>query len=375
MGTFEHRLRWQPISDPSGAASRLGTSSRTGSPPSGKWASVCRATPVIEVRLSLADAILVGDVGGTHARFALVDPSDGYRIHHRKDLTANFPTFSDALRSYLEALGLDAHPRAGAIAVAGPVTDGSARFTNRGWDISERELLKSGFERALLVNDFAVLAFAAEVLQPKDLRTVGPEIAGLPRGTITIVGPGTGFGVSCLARDAERAVRMATEGGHIGFAPADDAEVAALQVLRAQLGRISVERILSGSGLENLYRALEQIAGREARPLEAAQITSGAAQGDVGCCAALTMFCAIFGAVAGDLALAHGARGGVYIAGGIAQKIEGFLGRSPFRARFEDKGRLSPFVKAIPTKLIVNPDVALLGAARAGTLPGGATGS
>jgi glucokinase len=216
------------------------------------------------------------------------------------------------------------------------------------------------------VNDFAALAFAAEVLQPKDLRAVGPDIPGLAGGTITILGPGTGFGVACLARHGDRAVPMATEGGHMGFAPSDDAEVAALQALRKQIGRVSVERILSGRGLENLYRALEQIAGREARPLEAAEITAGAAKGDTGCRAALTMFCSIFGAVAGDLALAHGARGGVYIAGGIAEKIETFLDQSPFRARFEDKGRLSPFVKAIPTKLIVNPDVALLGAARAG---------
>jgi glucokinase len=165
---------------------------------------------------------------------------------------------------------------------------------------------------------------------------------------------------------------MATEGGHVGFAPSDDAEVAALQTLRKQFGRVSVERILSGSGLENLYRALERIAGREAQPLEAAQITAGTEKGDAGCRAALTMFCAIFGAVAGDLALAHGARGGVYIAGGIAEKIGTFLDQSPFRARFEAKGRLSPFVKAIPTKLIVNPDVALLGAARAGSLLKGA---
>jgi glucokinase len=217
------------------------------------------------------------------------------------------------------------------------------------------------------VNDFAALAFAAEVLQPKDLRAVGPDIPGLAGGTITILGPGTGLGVSCLARHGDRSVPMATEGGHVGFAPSDDAEVAALQTLRKQFGRVSVERILSGSGLENLYRALERIAGREAQPLEAAQITAGTEKGDAGCRAALTMFCAIFGAVAGDLALAHGARGGVYIAGGIAEKIGTFLDQSPFRARFEAKGRLSPFVKAI-----VNPDVALLGAARAGSLLKGA---
>ncbi|MGA2341943.1 MAG: glucokinase [Steroidobacteraceae bacterium] len=317
---------------------------------------------------------MVGDVGGTHARFAIVDPSDQYRIDRRQDLAESFPTFTDALRSYFERQGLQSRPPAAAIAVAGPVTNGSARFTNRGWDISERELLKFGFERALLVNDFAALAFAVEVLETKDLRAVGPDIPGLAGGTVTILGPGTGFGVSCLARYGDRAVPMATEGGHMGFAPSDDAEVAALQALRKQLGRVSVERIVSGGGLENLYRALEQLAGREARPLTAAEITAGAAKGDAGCRAALTMFCAIFGAVAGDLALAHGARGGVYIAGGIAQKIETFLDQSPFRARFEDKGRLSPFVKAIPTKLIVNPDVALLGAARAAALLKGAAG-
>ncbi len=151
----------------------------------------------------------------------------------------------------------------------------------------------------------------------------------------------------------------------MGFAPSDEAETAALQLMRKQLGRVSVERILSGAGLENLYRTLEQLAGRTPKPISAAEIT-GAIESDAGCRAALAMFCAIFGAVAGDLALAHGARGGVYIAGGITQKIESFLTQSAFRKRFEDKGRLSPFVIAIPTRLIINPDVAMLGAARAG---------
>jgi len=246
------------------------------------------------------------------------------------------------------------------------VTGGSARFTNRGWNIAESDLRSFGFRTAVLVNDFGALAFAALVLQENDLRALGPPLKGLERGTITILGPGTGFGVACLAQDGERAVPMATEGGHMGFAPSDDAEMAVLKSLRKQMGRVSVERILSGSGLENLYRTLEQLTGREPRPLSAADISAGAGNGDPGCTAALTMFCSIFGAVAGDLALAHGARGGVYIAGGIAQKIEAFLVKSPFRARFEDKGRLAPFVAAIPTKLIVNPDAALLGAARAG---------
>jgi glucokinase len=310
----------------------------------------------------------VGDVGGTHARFAIVDASGPppWRVEQRQDLTEHFPAFTDALESYFDRVKMTDRPPTAAIAVAGPVTAGSARFTNRGWTISEDDLLELGFKTAVLVNDFGALAFAALVLQESDLRSIGPPIKGLEGATITILGPGTGFGVSCLAREGDRVVPMATEGGHMGFAPSDEGEMAALKSMWRKMGRVSVERILSGSGLEGLYLTLEQLAGREARALSAADISANAAKGDPNCAAALTMFCSIFGAVAGDLALAHGARGGVYIAGGIAEKIEGFLLKSPFRARFEDKGRLSPFVAAIPTKLIVNPDVALLGAARAG---------
>jgi glucokinase len=308
----------------------------------------------------------VGDVGGTHARFAIVDATGPppWNVRERRDLAGDFPTFLDALRAYFDRAGGE-RPKVAAIAVAGPVTDGTARFTNRGWNISEDELRKFGFEQAALVNDFAVLAFAAEVLVDKDLRTIGPALPGREAGTITILGPGTGFGVSLLARDGGRSVPLATEGGHIGFAPSDAHELAALELMWKQHGRVSVERILSGGGLEALYKTLEQLAGRTPQAPTAADITAGAGK-DAACRAALSMFCAVFGAVAGDLALAHGARGGVYIAGGIAQKIETFLVQSAFRQRFEDKGRLSPFVKAIPTRLIVNPDVAMLGAARAG---------
>jgi glucokinase len=314
--------------------------------------------------------ILVGDVGGTHARFAVVDVSGPppWTIAKRQDLEGSFPAFTDALGKYFDTAKLDSRPSVAAIAVAGPVNDGVVRFTNRGWVISEDELRKFGFKHAFLLNDFGVLAFAAEVLTDKDLRTIGPDIAGHQGGTITILGPGTGFGVSCLARNGKRSVPMSTEGGHIGFAPSDEHEMAALQSMWKQLGRVSVERILSGSGLEALYKTLEQLAGRNPKPFTAADITAHAMSNDGGARAALSMFCSIFGAVAGDLALAHGARGGVYISGGITQKIEGFLRQSNFRKRFEDKGRLSPFVAAVPTRLIVNPDVAMLGAARAGSV-------
>jgi glucokinase len=314
--------------------------------------------------------ILAGDVGGTHARFGIVESSVAgpWRISHRLDLDQRFDTFTDALRSYLENAGVITVPRLAAIAVAGPVTAGAARFTNRGWDISEQALREFGFERALLINDFAALTLAVDLLDEKHLHPIGPRLKGLERGTITILGAGTGFGVSCLARFGGAAVPMATEGGHMSFAPTNAEELAVLQLMWRTSGHVSIERLLSGEGLEHLHRTLEQLAGRALPELKAAEISAAAVRNEAGARAALTMFCSIFGAVAGDLALAHGAKGGVYIAGGIAEKIEEFLIASPFRLRFEDKGRLSDYVAAIPTQLLVFPDIALLGAARSGVL-------
>jgi glucokinase len=320
--------------------------------------------------MSADNRILVGDVGGTHARFAVVEPSGvgPWRVLQRLDLVEPFATFNEALRSYLERSGVSPLPRTAAIAVAGPVSAGTARFTNRGWEISEVALREVGFERALLINDFTALALAVDLLDEKHLHAIGPRMKGLEGGTSTILGAGTGFGVSCLARFGDRVVPLATEGGHMGFAPTNAEQLAVLQFMWKQPGHVSIERILSGSGLEHLYGTLEQLAGRASPALTAADISAAALRNEAGPRAALTMFCSIFGAVAGDLALAHGARGGVYIAGGIAEKIEGFLLQSPFRQHFEAKGRLSPYVAAIPTRLIVYPDLALLGAGRSGFL-------
>lgn len=318
--------------------------------------------------MSGAQIMLVGDIGGTHARFATVDVSvrGRWKLENRQDFAIDFPTFEQALEQYLQRTALKQMPATATIAVAGPITAGEVRLTNRDWLISEAALRGMGCSAPLLINDFVALAFAVEILGSKDLRTVGPTVSGLADEPITILGAGTGFGVSCLARYRGRMVPMATEGGHIGFAPGDEQELAVLQRLMRRFDRVSVERLLSGPGLENLYQALESVAGKNPEKLSAAHITEQAQQGDVGCRAALTMFCAIYGAVAGDFALAHGARGGVYIAGGIALKIEPFLRQSPFRARFESKGRLSSYVQPIPTILIASDDAALLGSARAG---------
>lgn len=310
--------------------------------------------------------VLVGDIGGTHARFAIVDSGKKPpKIEHRLDLPADdFESFDAALHAYLDGLKAP-RPKAAAIGVAGPVTRGRVDFTNRNWHASEDGLRKLGFAHAMLINDFAATAFAVTALAPEAFRTIGPELDGLADEPITVLGAGTGFGVSCLARYRQLSLPIATEGGHIGFAPQSDAEIAVLCALQRRFGRVSIERVLSGPGLENLHAALEEISGRQPPSLEAAEIVEKANAGHDVCAAALDMFCSIFGAVAGDFALAHGARGGVFIAGGIAKKILPILVKSQFRARFEDKGRLSYYVEAIPTRLILHEDATFLGAARA----------
>jgi glucokinase len=308
--------------------------------------------------------ILVGDVGGTHARFAVVDVSNSqWRITRRLDLETDFALFEDAVRACLDRVG--SSPSAASIAVAGPVTSGSVSFTNRGWHASEDSLKRLGFRHVLLINDFAALAFGVLGLDGRQLRAIGPELVGLEDEPISIVGAGTGFGVSCLARFRGRQVPIATEGGHIGFAPLNRRECDVLRILDKRFGRVSVERILSGPGLSNLHAALGEIDGHAVEAVDAAEIQTRAETGDRLSLESVTMFCAVFGSVAGDIALAHGARGGVFIAGGVAQKMERHLVAGPFRQRFESKGRLEYYVKPIPTQLIMSEDVAFLGAARA----------
>ncbi|MBV9331700.1 MAG: glucokinase, partial [Alphaproteobacteria bacterium] len=230
---------------------------------------------------------------------------------------------------------------------------------------SEEEILALGFTHALLVNDFAALAFAAGHIPANELKTIGPELAGLAGEPVSILGAGTGFGVSALARWKGRAAPLATEGGHIGFAPSNARERALLDVLAARFPRVSIERLLSGPGILNIYSGLGEIEGKPAQAADAAEVQRRADAGDRLAEESLALFLSVFGAVAGDIALAHGARGGVYIAGGIAQKLEARLSKSRFRECFEDKGRLASYVKPIPTRLILSEDAAFIGAAHA----------
>nr|WP_313040589.1 glucokinase [Brevundimonas diminuta] len=309
---------------------------------------------------------LVGDVGGTNARFALAHNVDGRPVlEHVESFPAEIhPTFLDGVKAYLD--GCPLKPTGGVIAVAGPVTDGAIDLTNSPWRVSEDELQTLGLKPIRLINDFEALAWGAPVVPEDELASLGGPAQGDPHAAIALVGPGTGFGVSALARDAHgREMALPSEGGHACFAPGDEVEDEVLRILRRRYDRVSIERLICGPGLLNLHRALAEIDGRETHIDDPAQITAQALEDPTSPCGAtLARFCAMLGAVAGDIALTTGARGGVYIAGGIAPRILPFIQASPFRRRFERKGRFQDYMAAIPTKVILHRHAALLGAAR-----------
>ena len=310
--------------------------------------------------------LLVGDVGGTNARFAVARMVEGQIVldHHESFPASEHPTFLGGVKAFLD--GCDVRPTGGIIAVAGAVTNGAIDMTNSPWQVSETELGSLGLKPIRLINDFEALAWGAPIVGQDDLASLGGPTEGDPHSTVAVLGPGTGFGVSALARDIHgHEVALSTEGGHACFAPGDQIEDEILRILRRRYTRVSIERLICGPGLLNMHRALAEIEGRESHIDDPAEITSTALKDpNSPCGATLARFCAILGAVAGDIALTTGARGGVFIAGGIAPRILPFLKASPFRERFERKGRFQPYMEAIPTKVILHKQEALLGAAR-----------
>jgi glucokinase len=312
---------------------------------------------------------LAADIGGTHTRFATVDLA-------RPDAPIGEPeTFAvkdyagvvEAVRAYLAGSGLKSRPEALVFAVAGPVRDGRIHFTNSGWAFSEEELRdKLGVQRAKLINDFEAQARAVPLLAPASLIDVGPahNFDAKADGTIALIGPGTGLGVGGFVRAGKAGLPLVTEGGHVSLAPGDELEIEILKFLMRRFGRVSAERVLCGPGLVNLHDAMAQIEGIAREDVTPEEITAHAKSDPKSFSARVFMrFCAILGAVAGDFALAFGARQGVLIAGGILPDAVDVFLASPFRARFEAKGRFTDYVSAIPTLLIVEPRAGLIGAA------------
>jgi len=313
---------------------------------------------------------LVADAGGTNVRFALVDLDASGSVALRapqKFTSRDFSSIVDAARGYLAAQNLHEAPASGVVSVAGPVQDNAINMTNLGWRFSGGELDRAlGTTQVQLINDYEAIARSVASLKDVDLRVIGPSI--LPkrdeRETVAIVGPGTGLGVGGYARTQKELVPLVGEGGHADFAPSDDAEIEILKFLRRKFGHVSNERILSGPGLVNLHEALSDVEGVPYGNVKSPDITAQAiADKNSFCGRVLARFCAILGSVAGDVTLTMGARHGVMLAGGILPAIADFFAASDFRARFEAKGRFEGYMKAIPTRLIVNDNAGLLGAA------------
>jgi glucokinase len=277
---------------------------------------------------------------------------------------SDYPTGEAALSAYLDMLD-GGRPKRAVIAAAGPVLKGCVDFTNNGgWGFSEKRVAKTfGFAGVRLINDFTAQALAIDRLAAGDARLIGPRIRGRAGATAAIMGPGTGFGAAALVRDGRGQAVMTGESGHWAFAPEDEVEIEILRRLMVRFGEVSVERVLSGPGLLNLYQAMGAMTGQSSALTHPADVTREALAGEGLAREALSRFCAILGSIAGNVALATGAEAGVYISGGIAPDIFDFLEASDFRRRFETKDRMSDYLAAIPTRVVVQPHVALIGAA------------
>ncbi|MET0659953.1 MAG: glucokinase [Steroidobacteraceae bacterium] len=317
---------------------------------------------------------LIADIGGTNARFAI------YRGSMLMDplvlSCADFPSPAAAAAHYLGTLGPD-HPRPteAAFAIAGPITGDLVVMTNHVWRFSLAATKRAlGLQRLFVMNDFTALAMAVPYLPANELEAVGLG-QPVPDAPIALIGPGTGLGVSGLlpigSSTARTWVPLQGEGGHSTMPAMNEREAAMLAHLRQRFTHVSAERVISGPGLVNVYNALCALESKIPESLEPADVTERALQGsDLLCREALDMVCAMLGTVAGNLVLTLGAFGGVYIGGGIVPKLGRMFASSPFRDRFEDKGRYSDYLARVPSYVIRTEHAAFIGLAHAFFTPG-----
>ena len=304
---------------------------------------------------------LVGDVGGTNARLALCEVENGNISQAKTFSTSEYDGLEAVIRRYLEEAKQDI--KDGCIAIACPITEDWVEMTNHDWAFSTRQLKANlGFEHLEIINDFTAVSMAIPMLAESDVIQFGGK-APLKDKPIAIYGAGTGLGVSHLVHVDKRWVSLPGEGGHVDFAPNSEEEDLILEVLRAEMGHVSAERVLSGAGLVNLYRAIVKSDNRVPENLKPKDVSERAlADSCIDCRRALSLFCVIMGRFGGNLALNLGTFGGVYIAGGIVPRFLEFFKASGFRAAFEDKGRFRDYLVDIPVYMITHDQPGLLGA-------------
>ncbi len=311
-------------------------------------------------------SLLVGDIGGTSARFALVDPNGSAYSNEMTLRCAEYETAAEAINDYLRHTNTP-NPAVVCLAVAGPIVDQSVRFTNNHWSIDTQELQHHfTSSRVQLLNDFEAIASSIPLLGDGDLATVGLGLSNIKdkkEFTVGVLGPGTGLGVAGLSGREGSLHTIVGEGSHVGFAPETHIQFEVLKQLRKRFERVSDERLLSGPGLENIYWALQKIHGDPTTQITAAQVFERAlANQDVYAAEALQLFYEALGQVAGNLALTLGAYDGIYLAGGILKRYPDQLKTSSFRSGFENKGRHRSLMERTPTLLILHPQPGLLGA-------------
>ncbi len=316
----------------------------------------------------MTQARLLADVGGTNARFAWQDQAHAPITHVRVMPGADYPTLQAAMRAYIDGVG-QGEPGEAAIAIANPITGDAVRMTNHHWAFSQNAVrAEFGLRRLRLLNDFTALALALPDLTLEQLRQVG-GLAVVVDAPKALIGAGTGLGVSGLLPNGQGGwVPVQGEGGHVTLPAETERERLLMDGLTARYGHPSSERLLSGQGLLDAFEILCAADRAAVSGIDSpAAVTEAALQvRHPQAVEALALFCALLGSCAGNLALTLGARGGVYIGGGIAPRLGSALGASAFRARFEAKGRFSAYLREIPAWVITaDPSPALLGAARA----------
>ncbi|HEY9102660.1 glucokinase [Chitinimonas sp.] len=312
---------------------------------------------------------LLADVGGTNVRLALIHTAGGAISDERNLVCADYPGLYEAIQDYLGPLGIK--PRWAAIGIATAVADDLVKMTNNHFAFSQTELKQQlGLAELSVINDFTALALSLPLLGADELVKVGGGERN-PDLPIALLGAGTGLGVSGLIPahqpgEASRWIPIQGEGGHVSFSPFNDKEDEILRILRREFGHVSAERLLSGPGVVNIYKALAELNQQQDEGLNAADITRRGVAGDCPLCReTVDTFCGMLGTAAANLAVTLGARGGLYIGGGIVPKLGDYFATSPFRKRFEQKGRFSNYLAAVPSYVIVASNPALRGTAAA----------
>lgn len=307
---------------------------------------------------------LLADIGGTYARFTL-EVGPGVFEHSVSLRCADHVDFHAAVTAYLSGLSGASfnHIKNAAVAIANPVSGDEVRMTNYHWQFSIEQMRERlQLDNLVVVNDFTALAMALPSLLPHQRRQIGGG-AALGRSVVGLIGAGSGLGVSGLIPANDGWVALGTEGGHTSFSPHDEREIAILQYAWRYHPHVSFERLVSGPGIELIYRALAERAGRGDEALSAPDITQRALdRSDPVCVEVIDAFCAMLGTAAANLAVTQGAFGGIYIGGGIVPRLGSYFDGSMFRQRFEDKGRFTNYMKGIPTFVITATDATLLGA-------------